>query len=262
MSSLSIPYRFASGNGNPPAGERFAADNDWLTALLLGDFMANGGQENWNGGTSFTNPATGTLVSDYWTLRKSGTSGATANITQEAATIDAGTYSAKVAISVAGSADSILAFDQLIKEASLLKGETIVLGFKVYASTASKVRVKINDGVNTPTYSSYHTGSGAWELLQAVVAIASTATSITVSVEMVSDFTGNVFIDSGYVYDVPSQMAQTARQALAWSRLVGRIQDTDLVFAFGKGPIVTDQDGSGRLWRLGVSNGDIGADPI
>lgn len=259
--TLEIPYRLANGAGNPPDARKFMADYDWLTALIAGDFLVNGGFEKWNAATSFTNPAHGTLLADSWYLRKTGTSGATANVAREATTIDAGTYSASIVISVAGTADSIYAFDQTLSGITNLQGKTLAFGMMVRAATASKVRLKITDGTST-VYSSYHTGGDTFEHLNGVITVSASATSVVISMEITSDFTGTIYVDSGYIYSVPSQMTSAARAFLAWSPLLSRASETDFIFVFGTGPVVIDRDGSGRMWRLEVENGIVGATQV
>lgn len=217
--SNSIPYRLANGPGNPPDARKFMANYDWITALIYGTFIENGGFEEWNDATSYTNPATSTGVADAWTFRKSGTSGPSTNVAREATTIDDGTYSTKLDITSAGSADSLSALDQVLPQSEKLRGYTICFGGKVKVSSASKVRLKITDGTTT-SYSAYHTGGGTFEQLNVALTVAAAASTITVSVEVTSDFTGQVYVDSLFAYVIPSSMTTAARALLAWDKLI------------------------------------------
>lgn len=250
--SLEIPYRLHNGTGNPPDARKYMANWDWLTALLFGDFLSNGGMELWDNGTSFTNPANGTALATLWTLRKSGTSSPTANVDREASVIDDGTYSAKADITVAGSADSMLAFDQSISSYENLRGFTVCFGFMVRASTASRVRLKITDGVSTVYSNAYHTGGGTYEQLNAIITIAAAAASITASIEVTSDFTGAIYMDSGFLYVIPANMTATARGLLRWSKLLSLGIDL-IVPGAGRGIICTTPDGL-HTARLGIDN--------
>lgn len=258
---MEIPFRLANGAGNPPDANKWNSDYDWLTSLLAGDFVVNGGMELWNAATSFANPATGTILADGWVLRKSGVSDATANISREATIIDDGAYSAKIEITGAGSDDAVIAFDQSLYGVTSLRNKTLSVGFMIRVSTATKVRIRIADGTST-VYTQYHTGGGTYEHLHEVITVAAAATTITISVEVDADFTGDVYIDSGYAYSVPTLITQEALEALAWSPLLSRSAATDLVFAFGVGPVIADLDGTGRLWRVVANDGQIGLQSV
>lgn len=213
--TASIPYRLANGPGNIPDAIKWMANYDWLTSLVHGNSIANPDFESWLNGTSFTNPANGTAVASGWTWRKSGTSSATADVARESTTINTGTYSAKVSISVAGSSNSILAFDQNIANPSFFKSVSVVVGFAVKTSTASKVRVKVTDGITT-AYSDYHSGGGSWETLRVKMAVGSSVSTLTVSLEITSDFTGDIYVDSSFNYVVPSLIDSSAQEALSF----------------------------------------------
>src|SRR5689334_5958725 len=130
--ALAIPVRFADGVGNVPAAANWNDDYDWLTSLLVGlGFIANGGMEIWSAGTSFTNPANGTVLSDNWTEVKSGTTPCTANVTREATIIDSGLYSMKVNITGAGSSDSYWAIKQSAGTPAAFGALTVLAGVRV-----------------------------------------------------------------------------------------------------------------------------------
>jgi len=213
--SLSIPYRLANGPGNPPDAAKFMANYDWLTALIGGNFLVNGGFENWAAGTSFTNPANATVIADSWAIVKSGTSLSTTDVTRDSGTIDSGTYSAKFNITAGGSSNSIVGMSQTIVNASQYASQSMIFGLKVKCGTASKARLKFYDGTTT-SYSSYHTGGGTFELLTVSVVMAASPSVLTVSLEITSDFTGAVYADSGFVYVIPPNMTSTAQAALAF----------------------------------------------
>ncbi|TXH47773.1 MAG: hypothetical protein E6Q97_26485, partial [Desulfurellales bacterium] len=210
---MTMPYRLQNGAGNYPDANKFMSDYDYLEAIAQGNFLLGAGFETWTGGTSFTNPANGTALADNWTLEKGGTSGATANISRESSTIDTGTYSLKVDITGAGSANSYLRLKQSATNPARFKGLHLVFGMKLKVPTASKVRLSITDGVTTQ-YSSYHTGDGTWQKLTAEITVSSSVTEITVKAEIVSDSVMAIYADSGFVYLISSQATAAAVAAL------------------------------------------------
>lgn len=231
---MGIPNRLANGVGNPPDADKFMADYDWLTALLFGSFVANGGLENWNINTSFSDPADGTETADDWINHKSGTSDPVCDVSRESSTKDSGSYSMKFNITSAGSSDSVTGCKQSLNSVARFANETVIFGAEVHADTASKVRLKVTDGTTTQ-YSTYHSGGSSFELLQAALTVGSSPSELTVSIEIVSDYTGAVYFDSVYIYVIPSQMSTTAREALEFTpfgsfylQLVGGVMQGDL----------------------------------
>lgn len=256
--ALSIPVRFADGAGNVPAAANWNDDNDWLTTLVLGlAFIANGGFEAWSSGTTFTNPGNGTVLADSWTEIKSGTTPCTADVTREGTTVDSGLYSMKVNITGAGSSDSYWAIKQSVGTPSAFSGLTVLAGVKVKVATANKVRIKVYDGTNT-AYSSYHTGDGTWQLLQAKLTAVTNPSEITITIEInPANFTDAVYIDSAYLYVVPSSISTRAQQALVYSTLAGLLTSTfsgDItITGAGSGIILTTPDGT-KTFRLYIDN--------
>src|ERR1044071_6162928 len=246
--STSIPYRLANGVGNPPDADRCMADYDWLTALIIGNLTQNGGFESWDLGTSFTNPANGTSILTPWSLRKTGTSAPTADVSREATIIDTDTYAIKFNITVAGSANSILAIDESYINSAFVPGQTFATVWRVRASTGSKVRLKIYDGTTT-AYSSYHTGGGTYETLYASLTASTSATTLTISLEITSDFTGAVYADGATLWVVPANIGTAAKAALTYSRLFS----FDIPYGAGLVPIVTSPDGL-HTYRIFVDN--------
>jgi len=215
---MSVPYRLANGIGNLPDAIKFMANYDYLEAIARGSFISNGGFENWNGGTSFSNPADAAALADSWVLSKTGTSLPTVDVSREATVIDAGVYAMKANITGAGSANSVWSVQQTVSNHLRFKTLTLAFGMKVKCATASKIRISITDGVNT-AYSAYHTGGGTYELLQAVLTFDSTPTTFKVTIDVVSDFTEAIYFDSGYAYVIPPQMESASRLLLAFSTL-------------------------------------------
>lgn len=255
--ALTIPVRFVDGVGNVPAAANWNDDFDWVTALAYGiGFLSNGGQEKWTT-TTFTNPANGTALSTNWTEVKSGTTPCTADVTREASIIDTGLYSMKVNITGAGSSDSYWAIKQSLPNPSGFGSLTLVAGVRIKVATASKVRVKIYDGTNT-AYSSFHTGDGTWQLLQAKLAAVASPSEVTMTIEInPANFTDAVYMDSGYVYVVPSAISARALASLVYSPIADVVAGEFLQISGGTmtGAIAM---GSNKITGLAAatSNGD------
>ncbi len=216
-----IPHRLANGIGNKPDADQYMGNWDWLTAIAIGSLIQNGGMENWNGGVSFVNPADATELADDWLYEESGATPAIATVTRESSTIDTETYSMKIDLTTGGSSDSDILIEQSVQNVQRFSSRTVLFGARIFASSASKVRVRISDGVSVQ-YSSFHTGGGSWELLQVQLTVDGTPTEIKVSIAIdPADFTGAVYADSIHLYDIPSQISSTGKAALGYIALVG-----------------------------------------
>ncbi len=213
---MPIPHFLENVPGSFPDAEKYMANWQWILAQAKGNFLSGPGFELWSAGTSISNPANGAALSDGWTLEKGGTGTATADFSRESVIIDtAGTYSMEASISVAGSSNSFLNVKQSVANFSRFAGLTVNFAVKVRTATANKVRVSVYDGVTT-VYSSYHTGSGSFEKLSAAITCAQALTELTVKIEITSDFTDSVFIDSSFLYVIESTMTQDTRDALEY----------------------------------------------
>lgn len=265
--SIGVPTRLANGIGNWPDASKFMDDYDYLAALIFGNFTLNGGMELWTAATSFSNPISGASVADSWTVTKTGTLPATVDVSREASIIDSGVYSMKLNITGAGSSNSIFNVHQSLIVPSRFASETVLVGIRCRASTANKLRCKVFDGVNS-SFSTYHTGGGGFELLTAQLAVSSTPSEMTLTIEVnPSDFTGALYIDSIFLFVVPSAISTTAKAALAYSplnagflQLIGGILSGPLsvsgdvtILTASKGLVVTTPDGA-HTWRIAVDN--------
>lgn len=243
--SLLLPYTLADGAGNKPSAEKWNSNYWYMLAILIGNFIKNAGMEIWTT-TSFSNPATGASIVDNWTWRKSGTSSPSVDVSREATIIDSGTYSGKANITVAGSSNSLAAFDQVIVGYPRIVGGTVVFGASVRTSSASKVRLKVSDGVGVAQYSTYHTGGGTFEVLRVSMAIASSSVAVTVSIEITSDFTGAVYVDSTFLYLAPSDISTVGITNLSYLALAENSPYT------GNGSLAVAPNG--QTYRISVDN--------
>ena len=142
------------------------------------NLIANGSFRSWLSGAS-ADP-------DGWT--SAGTGKAIARDADEK--VD--TYSAKLT-NGAGNGATLSQVLQDEFEDQLL-GKTVTFAAYVKASTASRVRLVIEDGTNTYN-SDYHTGGGAYEWVHVSGAIDSGATSITVKLEIVAGAAISAYLD-------------------------------------------------------------------
>jgi hypothetical protein len=116
--------------------------------------------------------------------------GASATVAQEATLIKHGIYSAK--LTRAGT-DCHLSQDvYALAGKTYVQGRTYTFSAWVYATVASRVRLRANDGTTT-TNSSYHSGGSTWEYLTCSFTVAGGATALNVGLAV---DTGNT---SGYI---------------------------------------------------------------
>ncbi|MFQ5354572.1 MAG: hypothetical protein ACE5DR_06460, partial [Thermodesulfobacteriota bacterium] len=134
--------------------------------------LTNGGFESWTAGAP-----------DYWTL-----TGAAATVSMEVSTIKKGTSSANVT-----RAGTDCGLTQNISPYIDLKGKSFSLGVWVFAAQASQARLAVTDGLKT-SYSTYHSGAGAWEFLSVSHNVSQGAASLSVNLQVLNT-DGSVFFD-------------------------------------------------------------------
>lgn len=211
---MTVPNILANGPGNWPDAAKFMDNLDYLDAIARGTFISNPGFELWTAATSFVNPADNASIADSWKWRKSGTTAPIATISRDAVNKDTGSYAIKIDVTTAGSSDSIAEVQQQHSNYAVFAGLTMLLGARVKASTASKVRLKITDGVTT-AYSAYHSGGGSWESLYVVLNVSSSLTQLYSSIEIEpADFTGQAYADSVFLFIVRPSISNNAKAYL------------------------------------------------
>lgn len=129
-----------------------------------GNFIPNSSFENWERGVS--------AAPDGWTL-----TGASATVAREATIVKHGAYSAKVTRS--GTNCHLSADVYAPGGSTFMRGRTYTVGAWVYATLASRVRLRVNDGTTT-TNSAYHTGGSAWEYLTCSFTVGGSVTALNV----------------------------------------------------------------------------------
>jgi hypothetical protein len=142
-----------------------------------GSYIKNASFENHENGT--------TTAPDAWVL-----TGASATYAREGTIIKHGLYSGKLTRS---GTDCNLMQDIYIPGGStFVRSRQYTFGAWVYATVASRVRLRADDGV-TVTNSSYHTGGSTWEWLSVAVTPGAAITTFKVGLQV---DTGNT---SGYI---------------------------------------------------------------
>ena len=135
----------------------------------------------------------GVLAPDFWTL-----TGASATMARSTTQKWRG-QPTSLAITRAGTDCYISQAPGLLNtgvSADNLVGESITGVFLVWSSVASQVRVSIYDGVTTTT-GSFHTGGSGWEELSATATIGTTATTVEIRCNVISDNTV-AYVGEGY----------------------------------------------------------------
>lgn len=242
---MSVPRILANGVGNWPDADKFMDNYDYVEALAKGNYMSNPGFELWNNGTTFTNPTSGTLVSNSWTWYKTGTTAPTADVAREGTTKDTGAYATKIDITGSGSGDSTGELRQSNANYIRFAGLSVAFGARIKTSASSKLRVKIYDGTTT-AYSQYHTGDGTWQNINVTANLSLSLSQLTVSI-LVSpaDFTGQIHIDGAFLYVVSPSISEMAKNSLSLNPAGREIFDYVSFGALGVGGY------------MGLASGDV-----
>ena len=139
----------------------------------------NASFETWENGTS--------SAPDNWAVTGSG-----ATIAREGTTKKHGSYSA--ALTRVGNDCSLTRNLYDLAGGTYVRGRQVTFGAYVYATVASRARLRIYDGIGT-TNSSYHTGGSGWELLTVTRTLDGSATELTIGLEVNSGNT-TAYIDA------------------------------------------------------------------
>ena len=169
LGSLGVPVSITDGGTG--ATTKAAAQ----TSLGIGgednNLFKGGSVESWSAGAS--------AAPDGWVL-----AGAGAAVAREGTIIKHGLFSAKLTRS---GTDCRLTRDCYVDMGSTyVRSREFTFGAWVYATVASRARLRIHDGV-TQSLSSYHTGGSSWEFLTLTVTAGAAVTA----------FSGSLFIDTG-----------------------------------------------------------------
>lgn len=170
---------FTGGSGSDPGGGvanvNISGSGSATTTRNPG--ILNGSFEVWENGTS--------TAPDNWAVTGSG-----ATIAREGTIVRHGLYSAS--LTRVGN-DATFMTDMYTRAGStFVRSRQYTIGAWVYATVASRVRLRADDGVTVST-SSYHTGGSTWEWLTLTYTPGAAVTQFKVGFEVIS---GNT---SGYL---------------------------------------------------------------
>ena len=143
---------------------------------------------------------TGTTVLDNWSKYQTG---ATVALAQEGTIKNQGDYSAKL---TSGAGVTGYLYQDLT--VTQYKGRRFTFQCYAYATTANEACIAINDGLTT-TYSHYHTGSSAWQLLKVSKTLSASATVLQIRC-YISAASTNVYFDGASSVTRPSIGGVTA----------------------------------------------------
>ena len=148
-----------------------------LRNLMQRNMLTNGGLEIWQRGNIFNGIAANSFAADYWKILHDAT---TINVTRESGVSN---YSYKAIVTGVGAGTYIQVGQDIEANNTLeLRSMTLSLSSYVKANVASRARVFIWDNISGYSFSGYHTGGGAWELLTRTATINASATSIVIGV--------------------------------------------------------------------------------
>src|SRR5690348_12117548 len=142
------------------------------------NILDNAGFEIWQRGTTFNSVGNNVYTADRW---KYNNNTGTLNITQESTTKRTDSNFSLKGVQTGLAAPNFLF--QLIENFAEYRGKTITFSLWVNVATASAIRLYLNDGVSTIN-SSFHTGSGSFELLTASIAISNSNTRVLLGIEI------------------------------------------------------------------------------
>lgn len=178
MGNKYLPTIFTDSIGEIPSASKWNNNYNHVN-LVQWNLINNGDVELWALGDS--------SAPDSWTLNGSGA------LIAKDTTHKHGSYSALISYV---SADSYLSQD--VSDYAWLQGKQVKAWVWIKASDPNQARVKITDGVGT-TASSFHTGSGNWELLSVIHSVAVAATKV--SIELHCESSGSAYFDAAVLVD-------------------------------------------------------------
>jgi hypothetical protein len=187
--TASVGLDWLAAHHNAPKDEIEAIESDLinLRKSCLPNILVNGGFENWQRNTSFTNPISTSFVSDAWKVLHGGVTPPSFVIAAEPTAVNLyrGLYALRLTCTFAGlTLSDGLKVQQSIEDIYNWRGQTLSLSVQIKTTLVNKVRIQIEDDAGN-TLSSFHTGSGTYEKLSVTRAISSTATFLKITVGMI-----------------------------------------------------------------------------
>lgn len=165
------------------------ADLRIVAASPARNLAVNGGLEVWQRGVGpFT--ANGAYTADQWYITLSGTS--TVSVAKETVTVDPNGSGASLKATYTHVAGGALTLRQNVEDYLGLRGRTVTVSARIYATTAGAVLLALVDSAGS-TYSAYHGGTG-WETVTVTRALGTAIASLRLSVEAYA--TATFYLDS------------------------------------------------------------------
>ena len=167
-----------------------------IDEVAWSNFLTAGGFESWSAGTS--------AVPDFWTLTGAGSSAA-----RNATNVKGlGIYAADFTAALNTATDLAQSITVSATQNATLRSKAVTFTCQVKAGAASRVSLKIDDGVGT-TSSSNHTGGATYELLSVTRTLNASATKCECSIEVSSGASITVTVDDAMLVlaDTPTSFA-------------------------------------------------------
>ena len=170
-------------------GQAIPANDPKTQALTTALAITDSGMELWDDASTLTN----------WTYAETG---AGPSLAREAATVNAGTFSAKLTVD---GADTNEIYQEMANWDNAYRSVEITVRWYAFTATVSAARIEISDGVGT-TNGTYHTGGGGWELLSCTRTLDPAASKVRITLTNDAGGAGNTVFWDGAA-QVPAQGA-------------------------------------------------------
>ena len=180
-------------------GKSVAPTNASVTNAMLGpdtarlNLLSNPGFEVWQRGNGpFSGSGSGTFTADGWQALTVPSD--TLSVIKDDTNLDTtggGLHCAACTFTLSGGAGATVLYQKLSSTESGLLNRTITLSVRVKTATANAVRVGIYNG-SAYTYSSPHTGGGAYQTLSVTATVTAGAASVFAAISFVASCTAYV----------------------------------------------------------------------
>jgi hypothetical protein len=209
-------HDWVAAHHNAPKDEIEALESDGIDIrrnALQNNILVNSGFDNWQRGTSFTNPANGSFPSDAWKILYAGVTPPSFVIAEEptAINVQSGQFALRMTCTNAGATLSQgLTIQQNVEDVYNFRSKAITLSVYIKTTLVNKARIKMTDDSGS-TISAFHTGSGVYEKLVITRTIDATATFLHVDI----GFLNPVDVSVGVMY-IDSCMMVVGTTAFDW----------------------------------------------
>jgi len=197
------------------------------------NLLSNGGMEIWQRGNGAFS-GNGVYTADRWATSWIGTD--TASVQRETSVIDT-TLGSGASLRIAftlGTGAGASSIAQKVEDYLQLRGRSLTLSVRINVSTASAVRVAVEDSVNGRRRSGFHTGDGTFQTITVTAPIAATTTFVQAEVEFAASCTAYVDNAMLVVGSVPADYAplhpaDDLARCLRYYEVMGRPGASDII---------------------------------